>query len=64
MGHSEQRPYRPRGLTMSGPPKSLGHWDTGRLDRNERGSVVFDEPGSFPYFCVYHPNMTAVVTVQ
>ena len=39
-------------------------WDTGRLDRNERGSVVFDTPGSFPYFCTYHPNMKARVTVR
>ena len=39
-------------------------WDTGRLDRNERGSVVFDTPGSFPYVCIYHPNMKAVVTVR
>jgi plastocyanin len=39
-------------------------WDTGRLDGNDRGSVVFGEPGSFPYFCAYHPNMKAVVTVR
>ena len=41
-----------------------GDWDTGRLDRNDRGSVVFEEPGSNPYLCIYHPNMKAVVTVQ
>lgn len=39
-------------------------WDTGRLDRNDRGSVVFEEPGSFPYFCIYHPSMKAAVTVR
>jgi plastocyanin len=39
-------------------------WDTGRLDRNERAAVTFDKPGDFPYFCVYHPNMKAVVTVR
>lgn len=41
-----------------------GDWDTGRLDRNDRNSVVFEEPGDFPYFCVYHPNMKAVVAVR
>ena len=39
-------------------------WDTGRLDRDERAAVVFDRAGSFPYFCVYHPNMKGVVTVR
>ena len=39
-------------------------WDTGRLDRNDRGSVVFEEAGSFPYFCIYHPDMKGVVTVE
>ena len=41
-----------------------GDWDTGRLDRNERAAVVFDTPGSFPYICIYHPNMKGVVTVR
>jgi len=39
-------------------------WDTGRLDRNERAAVTFETPGDFPYLCVYHPNMKAVVTVR
>jgi len=39
-------------------------WDTGRLDRNDRAAVVFDRVGSFPYFCIYHPNMKGVVTVR
>jgi plastocyanin len=39
-------------------------WDTGRLDRNDRGRVVFEEAGRFPYFCIYHPSMKAVVTVR
>ena len=39
-------------------------WDTGRLDRDDRGAVMFDRAGSFPSFCVYHPNMRGVVTVR
>jgi plastocyanin len=39
-------------------------WDTGRLNRSDRGGLVFGERGSFPYFCIYHPNMKAVVTVR
>ncbi len=39
-------------------------WDTDRLDRNDRGSVVFEDTGRFPYFCIYHPNMKGLVTVR
>jgi plastocyanin len=39
-------------------------WDTGGLERNDRGAVTLDEPGSFSYFCIYHPNMKGVVTVR
>ena len=39
-------------------------WDTGRLDQDDRAAVVFDRAASFPYFCVYHPDMKGVVTVR
>lgn len=41
-----------------------GAWTTGRLDRNRSGAIAFDEPGTFDYSCVFHPMMTATVTVR
>ena len=41
-----------------------GAFDTGRLDKDGRGSVTLAEPGTYPYKCTYHPAMTATVTVR
>lgn len=38
-------------------------WDTGLLRRGGSVTVQFADPGSFDYFCVYHPRMTARITV-
>ncbi|MGP1395675.1 MAG: cupredoxin domain-containing protein [Inquilinaceae bacterium] len=40
-----------------------GAWDTGRLDRGAAAAVTFDTPGTYAYCCVFHPMMTATVTV-
>lgn len=39
-------------------------WDTGRLDKGESASLTFDEPGTYPYFCTFHPYMKATLTVR
>lgn len=39
-------------------------WKTERLDRNERGSVTFDRPGEYFYYCSIHPSMQARVLVR
>ena len=41
-----------------------GAFDTGRLDKNDSGAVTLDEPGTYPYKCTFHPDMTATVTVR
>ena len=41
-----------------------GAFDTGRLDKDDSGSVTLEEPGAYPYKCTYHPDMTATVTVR
>lgn len=41
-----------------------GAWDTGRLDRNRSAAIVFDRPGVYAYYCVFHPTMVATVTVE
>ena len=38
-------------------------WDSGLIARGETYSRVFSTTGSFPYHCIPHPEMTAVVTV-
>jgi plastocyanin len=39
-------------------------FDTGDLDKGDSGAVTFDEPGTFSYYCRFHPFMKATVQVQ
>lgn len=41
-----------------------GEWDTGTLERNQRAEIKFDTPGTFAYFCAFHPHMTGIVQVN
>ena len=41
-----------------------GAFDTGRLDKDDSGAVRLDRPGTYPYKCTFHPDMTATVTVR
>ena len=41
-----------------------GAFDTGRLDKDDDGSVTLEEPGAHAYKCTYHHDMTATVTVR
>jgi plastocyanin len=41
-----------------------GAIDSGNLEQDDAYQVTFEEGGSFSYLCVYHPFMTATVTVQ
>lgn len=43
---------------------SDGSWDTGHLEKGQSASLVFDKPGSFEYFCAFHPHMTGSISVQ
>ncbi len=38
-------------------------WETALLKEGESGSVRFDTPGEFGYYCTVHPYMKAKVTV-
>jgi plastocyanin len=40
------------------------NWDTGELRKNDSQRITFEEEGSFEYFCRFHPNMKAKVTVR
>ena len=41
-----------------------GSFDTGDLDKGDSKSVTFDKPGTFTYYCRFHPFMKATVEVQ
>lgn len=40
------------------------HFDSGYMALGDRYSHTFDEPGEYPYFCVFHPRMRAIVVVS
>lgn len=39
-------------------------FDTGLLQPGDSFSVLFDEPGTYAYFCERHPPMTGVIVVE
>ncbi len=38
-------------------------FDTGRLEIEDEGDLTFDEPGTYGYFCDFHPFMRGSVEV-
>ena len=40
-----------------------GAFDSGSLGQGETFEFTFDTPGSFEYFCNFHPSMTGTITV-
>ena len=41
-----------------------GDWDTGELQKDAGGSIVFSDTGRFDYFCAFHPHMTGEILVE
>ena len=41
-----------------------GGWSTDILDRGDSGSITFEEPGDYDYFCSIHPSMRARLVVR
>lgn len=41
-----------------------GLFDTGILKKTQSASQVFNTPGTYPYFCEVHPEMTGTVIVE
>lgn len=39
-------------------------FDTESLSKGNEGEVTFDEPGTYAYFCEFHPFMKATVEVE
>ncbi len=43
--------------------KSGGAFDTGTIGQGESKAVTLEKPGSFAYFCSFHPFMQGTITV-
>ena len=39
-------------------------FDSGNLNPDQSSSFVFDQPGTFPYICIYHPYMKGTIEVS
>jgi hypothetical protein len=43
---------------------SDGAWDSGNLAPGQTFERRYDEPGSYPYLCRYHPGMVGTIEVE
>lgn len=41
-----------------------GGFESGKIDNGGTFSFTFDTPGTYEYFCQYHPNMKATIVVK
>jgi plastocyanin len=41
-----------------------GSFDTGTLDLDDSADVALDEPGTYSYYCRFHPFMKATVEIR
>lgn len=60
--NSDSAPHTATAGTDAEPMGDL--FDTGLLEQGESFTFVFDEPGTYAYFCDRHPPMTAVIVVE
>ena len=47
--------------TATDDPKTF---DSGNLNTDQEFTFVFDQPGTFPYICIYHPYMKGTIEVS
>ena len=51
-------------VTHGTPDAPGAEFDSGDMVEGRVWEHVFSGPGEFPYFCRYHPDMRATVTVK
>ena len=56
----DKAPHTAENTGEQGPAE----FGTARLQRGERKTVTFSEPGRYRYYCIYHRFMEATVTVR
>jgi plastocyanin len=52
-----------QGIAPHTVTSNSGLFDSGIMERGVQYARTFDQPGTFPYFCAIHPDMTATVIV-
>lgn len=50
--------------TATSDERAAARFDTGRLTTGESGKARLEKPGSYPYFCRFHPFMTGTIEVR
>ena len=51
----------PHTATSSSKPRAF---DSGTLDTDQKFTYVFNQPGTYAYFCAVHPHMTGQIIVK
>lgn len=51
-------------LTPHTVTSQSGEFDSGSIDAGETWRHTFTQPGTFPYFCTFHKEMTGTVVVK
>jgi plastocyanin len=54
----------PHTATSGTSPNPDTVFDTGTIKGGQSGSVIVQKPGTFAYFCEFHPYMKGTVTVE
>jgi plastocyanin len=44
--------------------KESGVFESGSIDKGKPGEVKLEQPGTFAYYCVFHPFMKGTITVE
>jgi plastocyanin len=44
--------------------KNSEAFETGPIDQGQTKSIVLDKPGTYAYYCVFHPFMKGTITVK
>ncbi len=44
--------------------KQSGAFETGSIDTGKSAKVTLEEPGTYAYYCAFHPFMKGTVTVE
>jgi len=44
--------------------KESGAFETGSIDKGQTAKVTLEKPGTYAYFCAFHPFMKGTITVE
>lgn len=44
--------------------KQAGTFETGSIDTGKSGAIKLEKPGTYAYYCAFHPFMKGTITVE